>query len=75
MELPLPATSSTWQVLVVRKHFMIAWLKEDGTIMVRSYELVIPPMVLASTSASCLYNALHKHPQVAFANRFQTTCE
>ncbi len=49
----------------------MAWGLPSGGVASRSLEFIIPPLPLTSTGSACLYDALHKHPQIKHVNAFQ----
>jgi hypothetical protein len=58
-ELKEAAQISCWQVLIFRLTLYIGW---KGLAPLK-FDIVLPPIVVLSTSASSLYSALTSHPQ------------
>ena len=58
VELGLQQQRSTWNVLVARLHFCIAFT--NGVKLFR--EMILPPVPLATNSSAAIYLGLRKHP-------------
>jgi hypothetical protein len=58
-DLPEGAQVSHWHVFVFRLTLWIGW-KDRSPVQL---EIVLPPIIVLSTSASSLFDALTKHPQ------------
>ena len=55
----------TFQIMVLKATFVWGWLAGSGDRRSRSVDLLIPPMVVPTTSANAIWNALHLHPHAA----------